>query len=69
MSAAALPWDRLRDVLALLARLDSDDPGVRRTAEEELAALRRAIEDGPSPGEVLGRRVAAILRAEAARFS
>lgn len=61
--------DRLRDVLLLVARLDADDPVVRRTAEAELAEFRREIEEGPSPGEVLGRRVAAILRAEAARFS
>ena len=61
--------DRLRDVLLLVARLDADDPAVRRAAEAELAALHREIEEGPSPGEVFGRRVAAILREAAERFS
>lgn len=59
----------LRDVLLLLARLGSEDPGVRRTAQAELATPDREIEEGPSPGEVFGRRVATILRAEAERFS
>lgn len=60
---------RLRDVLRIVAQVGSDDPAVRRTAEAELADLRREIEAGPSPGERFGRRVAQILRDEAARLS
>ena len=60
--------DRLRDVLVLVARLGSDDPAVRRTAEAELAELLRQIDEGPSPGEVFGQRVAQILRDTADRM-
>lgn len=59
----------LRDTLILVARLGSEDPDVRRAAEAELAALRQEIEDGPSPGEVFGKRVAQILRDTAERLS
>lgn len=56
-------------VLLLVARAGADDPDVRRTAEAELAQLRQEIEDGPSPGEVFGKRVAQILRDAADRLS
>jgi hypothetical protein len=59
----------MRGVLLLVAQVGSDDPAVRRTAEEELAALRQEIDDGPSPGEVFGKRVAQILRDTADRLS
>lgn len=59
---------RLREVLGLLGRLDSADPATRRTAEAELADLRREIDAGPFPGEVLGHRVAQILRDQADRL-
>jgi hypothetical protein len=68
MTTAPDHWARLREVLALIARLDSADPPTRRTAEDELEELRRGIDDGPSPGEVFGRRVAQILREEADRL-
>lgn len=68
MTTASDHWARLRDVLVLVARLDSADPRIRRTAEDELEELRRGIENGPTPGEVFGRRVAQILRDEADRL-
>lgn len=60
---------RLRDALLLFARVGSDNPAIRRTAEAKLADLRRESEAGPSPGEGFGRRCAQILRDEAARLS
>lgn len=69
MTTTSDPLDRLRDVLRLVARLGADDPAVRRSAEAELADLRERLRDGPSPGEVFGRRVAQLLREQAERLS
>jgi hypothetical protein len=60
--------DAVRDLVGLLARLGSDDPGTRDAAEAELGELRARIEEGPSPGEVFLGRVAQILRDEADRL-
>ena len=67
-AAVAAVGDAVRQVAALAARLESDDPEVRAAAQAEADALRRQVETEPTPGERFGSRVAQVLRDAAERL-
>ncbi|QDG66685.1 hypothetical protein NIBR502772_11135 [Pseudarthrobacter sp. NIBRBAC000502772] len=65
-AAASALGKALREVSSLAARLESQDPEVRATAQAEVDALREQIVVAPPPAETFGKRVAAGLRERAA---
>lgn len=67
-AAVAAVGDAVRQVAALAARLESEDPEVRAAAQAEADALRRQVETEPTPGERFGSRVAQVLRDAAERL-
>jgi len=67
-AAVAAVGDAVRQVAALAARLESEDPEVRAAAQTEADALRQQVEAEPTPGERFGSRVAQVLRDAAERL-
>lgn len=67
-AAVAAVAEAVRQVAALAARLDSDDPEVRAKAQAEANNLREEIETEPTPGERFGGRLAQVLREAAERL-
>jgi len=67
-AAVAAVGNAVRQVAALAARLESEDPEVRAAAQAEGDALRRQVQTEPTPGERFGSRVAQVLRDAAERL-
>ena len=67
-AAVAAVGDAVRQVAALAARLESEDPEVRAAAQAEADELRQQVDSEPTPGERFGSRVAQVLRDAAERL-